>query len=202
MPKKGFDRICSVTSADGLRVEYGIIEGNSQIVFIKAGAGSDYLGTEEKHLKMARRLNEKAGCTVICASNPDGDSFRKCDLRLLSEYIEVSITDEPVLYFIGSSNGAFQGLLEATRTFRFKKMLLINMPLMLNYHKIKAALDALTETEVIFVYGEHDPSYNYLPFLKNRYESKCRILVSAGADHTYTNMTDEYAALSELITDR
>ena len=57
MPEKEFDRICSVTSADGLTVEYGIIEGDSQIVFIKVGAGSNYLGTEEKHLKMARLLN-------------------------------------------------------------------------------------------------------------------------------------------------
>ena len=202
MPEKEFDRICSVTSADGLTVEYGIIEGNSQIVFIKVGAGSNYLGTEEKHLKMARLLNEKLGCTVICASNPDSDSFRKCDFRLLSEYIENCITDEPELYFIGSSNGAYQGLVFATRAFHFKKILLINMPLMLNYHKIKAALDVLSDTKVTFVYGEYDPSYNYLPFLQNRYESKFKILISNRADHTFSNMTDEYAALGNLIIDR
>ncbi len=199
MSEKQFDKICSVTSADGQKVEYGIIEGNSQVVFIKSGAGGNYLGSQEKYLKMARLLNEKQGCTVICASNPDRDSFNKCDLRLLSEFIETSITDELSLYFIGASNGAYQGLVTGTKYFHFEKMILINMPLMINYHKSKAALDAFTDTEVLFVYGGLDPSVKYLPFLKSRYKDRFKILVAEGADHNFMGMTDEYIGLANLL---
>ena len=199
MSEKQFDKICSVTSADGLCVEYGIIEGNSHVVFIKSGAGGNYLGSQEKYLKMARLLNEKYGCTVICASNPDRDSFTKCDLRLLSEYIETNIMDEPSLYFIGASNGAYQGLVTASKHFRFIKMILINMPLMINYHKSKAALDSLTDTEVLFVYGDLDPSFKYVPFLQTRYRDRFKIRIREGADHNFRGMIDEYIALADLL---
>ena len=201
MVNKAFDKLSSVTSEDGVRVEYGIIEGNSQVVFIKAGAGGTYLGDEEKYLRMARLLNQKSGCTVICASNPDRDSFNQCDFRMLTEYFQNRIADEPSLYFLGSSNGAYQGLVFATRFFRFKKMLLINMPLMLNYHKSKAALDALTDTEVLFVYGENDPSFKYLPFLKSRYKDRFKILAVEGADHNFEGMIDDYIGLSNMLLD-
>lgn len=199
MVNKNFDKLSSVTSADGVRVEYGIIEGNSQVVFIKAGAGGTYLGDEEKYLRMARLLNEKSGCTVICASNPDRESFNQCDFRMLTEYIQACLSDEASMYFIGSSNGAYQGLVFATRYFRFKRMLLINMPLMLNYHKSKAALDALDDTEVDFVYGEHDPSFSYLPFLKSRYKDRFRITVIEGANHNFTGMLDDFIALANML---
>ena len=51
-------------------INYGIISGNEKIVFIKVGADGNIKGYKNKYLKMAHRVHEKTGATVICASNP------------------------------------------------------------------------------------------------------------------------------------
>ena len=56
---------------DGEKIEYEVIFGNEKMVFIKAGAGGSARGYENKYLRMARRIHERIGATVICASNPD-----------------------------------------------------------------------------------------------------------------------------------
>ena len=55
---------------DGETIHYGILLGNETIVFIKAGADGDIYGYQNKYLHMARRLHERMGATVVCASNP------------------------------------------------------------------------------------------------------------------------------------
>ena len=52
---------------DGDQVEYEIIFGNEKIVFIKAGVGGNARGHENKYLKMAERVHERTGATVIRA---------------------------------------------------------------------------------------------------------------------------------------
>lgn len=42
----------------------------------------------------------------------------------------------PKLYYIGVSNGAVQGIMSAAEKYDFEHLLLINMPLMINYHKL------------------------------------------------------------------
>jgi hypothetical protein len=54
----------------GEKVEYYIAWGNEKIVFIKAGAGGSARGFQDKYIKMAERINERMGATVVCASNP------------------------------------------------------------------------------------------------------------------------------------
>ena len=46
-------------------IDYGIVEGNNIIVFIKAGQDGSLYGYQNKYIKMARRLNKKYGCSVI-----------------------------------------------------------------------------------------------------------------------------------------
>ena len=50
-------------------IDYGIVEGNNTIVFIKAGQDGSLYGYQNKYIKMARRLNKKYGCSVICIMN-------------------------------------------------------------------------------------------------------------------------------------
>lgn len=73
------------------------------------------------------------------------------------------------------------------------------MPLMINYHKTKAALDKFTDTEVLFVYGDLDPSFKYVPFLQTRYRDRFMIRICEGADHNFRGMIDEYIALADLL---
>ena len=176
-----FDVEKTVTKEDGLKIGYGLIHGNSRIVIIKAGAGGDHIGYEEKYLKMARLLRD--------------DSFERGDVAVIQALI-AEMGGEVELYYIGNSKGSTQGLLMATKYFAFRRMVLVNMPLMLNFHRIKEALTR-ADTEIRFVYGEGDPSISYVPFLRNASAkegslARTEIVTVDGADHNFAGMTDVF----------
>lgn len=190
-----FDVEKTVTKEDRLKIEYGLIHGNDRIVIIKAGAGGSYIGYEEKYLRIAHRLREAHGCTVLCLSNYAGDSFARGDVAVIRELI-AEMGGEVELYYIGNSNGSTQGLLTATKYFDLRRMVLVNMPLMLNFHRIKEALTR-ADTEIRFVYGERDPSISYVPFLRNASAkegslARTEIVTVDGADHNFAGMTDVF----------
>ena len=190
-----FDTEKTAVREDGLKIGYGLIHGNSRIVIIKAGACGSYIGFEEKYLRIARRLHDIYGCTVLCLSNYANDSFERGDVAVIRELI-AEMDGEVELYYIGNSNGSTQGLLTATKYFAFQRMVLVNMPLMLNFHKIKAALTR-ADTEIRFVYGEGDPSISYVPFLRNASSkegnlARAEIVTVDGADHNFAGMTDAF----------
>lgn len=190
-----FDTEKTVIKEDGLKIEYGLMHGNDRVVIVKAGAGGNYIGADEKYLKMSRLLHDAYGCTVLCLSNYANDAFERGDVAVIRELI-ADMGGEVELYYIGNSNGSTQGLLTATKYFDFRRMVLVNMPLMLNFHKIKAALTR-ADTEIRFVYGEKDPSVSYVPYLRNasaKEESLARteIVTVDGADHNFAGMTDVF----------
>ena len=190
-----FDTEKTAVIEDGLKIEYGLKYGNDRVVIIKAGAGGHYIGSEEKYLKMARLLHDTYSCTVLSLSNYANDSFERGDAAVIRELI-ADMGGEVELYYIGNSNGSTQGLLTATKYFAFRRMVLVNMPLMLNFHRIKEALTR-ADTEIRFVYGERDPSISYVPFLRNasaKEESLARteIVTVDGADHNFAGMTDVF----------
>ena len=190
-----FDIERTVVQEDGLTTEYGLMHGNDRVVMIKAGAGGSYTGFEEKYLRIAHRLREAHGCTVLCLSNYANDSFERGDAAVIRELI-AEMGGEVELYYVGNSNGSTQGLLTATKYFAFRRMVLVNMPLMLNFHKIKAALTR-ADTEIRFVYGEKDPSISYVPFLRNASSkegnlARAEVVTVDGADHNFAGMTDAF----------
>ncbi len=190
-----FDTEKTVVKEDGLTIEYGLMHGNNRIVIIKAGAGGSYTGYEEKYLRIAHRLREAHGCTVLCLSNYANDSFERGDVAVIRELI-AEMGGEVELCFVGNSNGSTQGLLSAAKYFDFRRMVLVNMPLMLNFHKIKEAL-LRADTEIRFVYGEGDPSIFYVPFLRNASAkegslARTEIVTVDGADHNFEGMTDAF----------
>ena len=63
-----FDRIVTL-SQNGKEIEYGTIDGNNTIVFIKAGLEGSCYGYENKYARIGRALNEKHGCSIIASSN-------------------------------------------------------------------------------------------------------------------------------------
>lgn len=64
-----FDRILSKT-VDYEKIKYGILFGNEKIVFIKVGAFGKIDGHKDKYIRMAHRIHDRIGATVICSSNP------------------------------------------------------------------------------------------------------------------------------------
>ena len=173
-------------------IEYGIVRGNENIVFLKAGAGGSFRGYGDKYLKMAIALHKKDGSTVVCASNPSDELSIKYDEAILRELINEE-TKAPVLKFIGVSRGAYLGIVHLSERFKFEKLLLINMPLMLNFHK---TMQHMKDKNVTFIFGSKDPSAPYIPFLKGYCDD---VVMIEGADHKFTDMIGEFIELVKLI---
>jgi hypothetical protein len=178
-------------------LDYGYIRGNETVVFIKAGVGGEYRGFENKYLRIARLLHERHGCTVISASNP----YDKClgikeDADILARVLSENGIQNPALYFFGSSGGCQKGLALAASGVPFRRMILVNMPLTINFHKTKRHLLQIPDSEIVAVLGEKDISRPYAPLLEGKREG-VRTVTVKGADHVFTGMTEAFVSLSE-----
>ena len=98
-----FDKIVKSNLEDITTIEYGIIEGNNTIVFIKSGQNGSIYGYNNKYIKMAKRLNKKYKCTVICSSNPfDGNNPLDNAFTVIEKY--TSKFEDYKVYYLGFSN--------------------------------------------------------------------------------------------------
>ena len=190
--------IVSEIEHEGQIVDFGYIKGNNKIVYIKAGMGGSYLGYENKYLKIAHRLNEKCGFSIICASNPVPLPIA-VDKTILDNFIKEYGFQSPQMFFFGQSNGCVKGLELGASGIPFTKMVLVNMPLMLNFHKTVQWIVSMPETDIVMVYGETDPSYRYIPFLETKNLENMEILKVAGADHNFKGMMEQFIELSEMV---
>ena len=178
---------------------YGVLSGDSTLVFIKSGRGSDHRGYQDKYVQMAHRIHEATGYTVICAPNPmDAESYGT-DETVIRTYAQEAGWDSFDLRLFGGSNGGYQILLLGERMAETSRILCVNMPLMINYHKVTRALGGLARVEKTFVYGTNDPSISYLPFLESKKLPNSRVLRIEGADHRFEGRLEEYIALINLL---
>lgn len=177
--------------AVGAKTEYGILLGGEATVFIKAGRGGTYRGEGDKYLRFAAFLREKYGASVICSGNHEAcKSSLEADISVLREYARGG------LYLWGTSDGAFK-CTEIACALPFEKMVLVNMPLMINFHKTKARLAALDASRIAFVYGEADPSFKYVPFLRSLEGAKSITLEKTG--HVTACKPEECALFARLL---
>ena len=183
-------------------IPYGVIRGGEKIVFIKSGLGGSYVGYENKYLKIALQLKKKYGCSVIVASNPhDGRNHICIDKQILDNFLAEHRICSPEFYFFGNSNGGIKGLELTTAGVVFQKMILVNMPLMINLHKTRKYISAIPQTEILAVYGTRDPSFSYIPFLDKRFPN-VKIVTAEHADHNFKGQSDDFIRLSDrLMTD-
>lgn len=189
-----FDQVLHLEGAD-----FGICKGNHTVVFIKSGLGGSMIGHEERYLKMAYRLREQNGCTVIAASNPDdGKEHTERDRQIIEQYVRENHISAPKLLLFGNSNGCIKGLALAQAGVLFERMVLVNMPLMINFHKTKQHLATLAQTEIVAVYGQRDPSFSYIPFLEGKAQH-LRVLQILDADHNFSGMTQAFLELGDLL---
>lgn len=177
-------------------IEYGVIEGNSTIVFIKVGQDGSIYGYENKYLTIASKLNKELGYTVIVASNPfDGNNPLDHDMNVLSNICnDLNIYDYKV-YYMGQSNGARIGISWGYQYPKIKKMLLINSPIFINWHILKEGLKKSNNQEMYLVYGDKDSSYKYCEMLKPLLNDCIKLEIINGADHNFVGMIDEFINL-------
>lgn len=190
-----FDKILH-KEVDEEIVDYGFIFGNNKIVFIKVGAGGCIPGYQGKYLKMAHRIHEGLGATVICSSNPiecpdlDKETIDRCIKKL-------GIRDAEI-YFVGHSDGGSL-CIELAKSPLAKKLLCIN-PSFVPGVDPRDNLSALPEVEKILVFGSCDEEGGAIDALLNEaHIPNLEIKTVEGADHNFTGMVEEFIGLIDLI---
>ena len=178
-----FDSVAE-REACGLKIEYGILRGGEDIVLVKAGRGGTYLGEGDKYLRFAAHLREAYGASVVCASNPDGcKASADEDISVLNECARSF--GAPRFYLFGTSDGAFK-CMDIAEKLCFRKAVLANMPLMINFYKTKERMKKLGGAGFAFVYGEQDPSFKFIPFIRSLEGSRTELLAGTGHMIAYT----------------
>ena len=163
--------------------QFGIIKGEKNIVFIKTGRGGSIEGFENKYLDICSLLFEKYGYTFVVSANPK-DSV--CDLDKEIKCISKYVGNYKEIFFVGISNGAFIGATQCRNVERIKNALLINAPLMINFHKIKEGAQKFRGDNMYFLYGEDDPSCRYMEILDSIKNTACKYKIIKGEGHDFT----------------
>ena len=177
-------------------IDYGIVEGNNIIVFIKAGQDGSLYGYQNKYIKMARRLNKKYGCSVICSSNPfDGNNPLDNAMEIIEDYAK--IFGNYKIYYLGYSNGALIGAWFGVKYPKIKRMALVNGPLMYNFHKTKEGALSFNGDMISFIYGEYDQSIGYIDLLKNMENDKIKVFIEEGQDHHFSKSEEDFQKIPE-----
>jgi len=191
-----FDEIIELPLA-GETIQYGIVNGLSTIVFIKAGANGSMYGYENKYLRIAKSINQKYGYTVICSSNPDYNRENPLNqaIELIANYVENNNFDDYEIFYMGHSDGASLGAKYGYLYPKIRRMLLINSPIFFNWHKIKDGMKQFTGEKAIFVYGDLDPSYKYVEMLNLISNDRVKLEIIEGADHHFVGMLDDFIDL-------
>ena len=183
------------------KTQYGIIHGNEKIVFIKAGTNGNIRGYQDKYLKMAHRVHERIGATVICASNCDLDSKvqLKIDKALINKIIIDRGLDNYELYFVGTSDGGEHSLKLSQQFSETVKLLGLNS----SWSSIEDFLErikSLPHVKKTFVYGALDDDFDKIvPRLKELACDNLEIVVLDGVDHDFTGKVGDFIALIDLI---
>ena len=163
--------------------QFGIINGEKNIIFIKTGRGGTIEGFKNKYLNICDFLFEKYGYTFVVSANPK-DSV--CDLEEEIKCISKYIGDYKEIYFVGISNGASIGAAQCRKIEKIKNAVLINAPLMINFHKIKEGSQKFRGNNMYFLYGEDDPSCRYIEILDSIKNTACKYKIIKGEGHDFS----------------
>ena len=182
----------------GEKFDYHLLWGNAKIVFIKAGAGGSARGYKDKYVRMAERIHERLGATVICASNP---MFPICDAPDATEIYrvasELGVTSFD-LYLVGVSDGAYQNLKLAKQFTNTVQWMGINASY-IDARDMEEKLKALPDVKKTLVYGDCDDDYDEVSACQFSKIAGVECVTIEGADHQFTDMLDEFIALADLL---
>ena len=196
MQELKFDKEIHSKFEDIAIVDYGIVEGNNIIVFIKAGQNGSLYGYQNKYIKMAKRLNKKYGCSVICSSNPfDGNNPLDNAMEVIEDYAKRF--DDFKIYYLGYSNGALIGAWFGIKYPKIKRMALVNGPLMYNLYKTKEGALSFKGESINFIYGEFDQSIGYVELLKSLENDKIKVFIEEGQDHHFSKSEEDFQKIPE-----
>ena len=183
----------------GEKFNYHFVFGNEKIVFIKAGAGGSERGYEDKYIKMAERIHERIGATVITASNPIDPICDAPDAEEINWVVNRMGFEKFELYLVGVSDGAYLNLELAKLFPETIKWIGINTSY-IERSDLEARLKKLSCVSKLMIYGTKDDDFDeVVPALNKMTCENFAMEFSEGADHRFTNMLDEFVALADRI---
>lgn len=177
-------------------IEYGIVNGNDKLFFVKVGNGGGIYGYENKYLKISGLIHEKYGCSVLVSSNPLEISVKE-SVAFDFDFIEENFPSASEVAAFGNSQGGKMLVAYAYMCPKIKSVLAVNAPLMINLHKTKAGIKNFEGDMIHMIYGEKDPSYPYVEILRSSISPKFSYSTVKNADHKFTNMLEEFISLPE-----
>ena len=197
-----YDRISRI-SVDGKEIQYGILFGNEKIVFIKVGATGRIRGGQGKYLRMAHRLREKIGATVICASNGEktGERPLRADKFLIRNVIAYLGFEACEMYFVGTSDGGEHSLKLALQFPETVAFLGLNASWS-NMDEFLERIQRLPQAKKTFVYGDKDSDFaDIAPRLQALVGDNLTLVVLDGVDHEFSGEVDRFVTLIDLLFD-
>ena len=195
---KDFHQIITKKFSEDIVIDYGIVEGNQTILFIKAGQNGNIYGFDNKYLRIALAMHEQFGFTVITSSNPfNGQNPLDQAFEVIEAYCETKGFSSYEVRYMGHSNGALIGFTWGHLYPQIRKMLLINGPLMVNWHRSKAGLSKINDKAVTFVYAEKDPSAFFVGHLHKLAKENplLDVVTIDDADHNFAEHMDVFLQL-------
>ena len=164
------------------QVNIGYMPGSSKVLFIKTGQGGSIYGYENKYLDLAIEINKTYGWSVfVSATSSDSREVYEHDMLLLEQYLGMS---EYEIFYLGFSKGGLIGIWYGAENLKIKKIVLVNAPLMINFHgKTLPGIKKLDKEKLTMVYGSLDPSFKYIPFI----DKWVNVDIIEGADHNLRN---------------
>jgi hypothetical protein len=183
----------------GDKFDYVVTSGNEKIVFIKAGTGGSARGYEDKYVKMAERIHNRSGATVICASNPYDPICEVPDaIEIKSVANELGFKTFE-LTFVGISDGAYLNLELANQFSETVKWIGIN-PSYVEIDEFLALIKALPDVEKLAIIGTKNEDFDELvPALDKITCDNLGLKFIEGADHEFYGMLEEFIALSDFV---
>ena len=183
----------------GEKFNYHFVFGNEKIVFIKAGAGGSERGYEDKYIKMAERIHERTGATVITASNPIDPICEPLDAEEIRWVVKELGLASFELYLVGVSDGAYLNLELAKQFAETRKWIGIN-PSFISMSDLKERLNTLSNVGKLMIYGTKDDDFNeVVPELSKINCDNFAMEFIEGADHSFTDMLEKFIALADYI---
>ena len=181
-------------------VEFGLMEGTDGLLVVKTGSGGTIYGHENKYLTLAARIAERHNVSVIVSDNPlelAPEENMSITMSVAADYISSRKEEMPVSYF-GVSKGGQYGAMYGYRYPFVQKWLLLNLPVMINWHKSRAGLMKMSEEqEVTMIFGERDPSYPYAELIDLMRKENIKRVTIPNEDHTFSHAIDEFLRLPE-----
>jgi len=186
-------------------IQYGIIEGNNKILLIKPGLNGSLTGYKDKYYNLATYINETYGYTIICTNNPHDKTHDTLfdAIEVIESYVNHMNFKDYDIYYYGNSNGGIIGACNGYKYPSIKRMLLINPPLFINYHKMEEGIENFKGDKIIFIFGELDPSSKYTGLLDLYNKDNISYYILQNEDHNLSNNTVslEYLVEEYLLKD-